>query len=54
MGLRSRLEKQPTDFRQSISYFADRTLGAWSGKVRIGKDFDAESPELTRLFDPGE
>src|SRR5271163_1548477 len=26
MGLRSRLEKQPTDFRQSTSYFGDRTL----------------------------
>jgi hypothetical protein len=28
MGLRSRLEKQPTDFRQSTSYFGDRTLAA--------------------------
>jgi hypothetical protein len=26
MDLRSRLEKQPTDFRQSTSYFGDRTL----------------------------
>jgi hypothetical protein len=26
MGARSRLEKQPTDFRQNISYFGDRTL----------------------------
>ena len=27
MGARSRLEKQPTDFRQNICYFGDRTLG---------------------------
>jgi hypothetical protein len=26
MGARSRLEKQPTDFRQNICYFGDRTL----------------------------
>jgi hypothetical protein len=26
MGLRSRLEKQPTDLRQNTSYFGDRTL----------------------------
>jgi hypothetical protein len=25
-GARSRLEKQPTDFRQNICYFGDRTL----------------------------
>ena len=25
MGARSRLEKQPTDFRQNICYFGDRT-----------------------------
>jgi prevent-host-death family protein len=30
-----------------------RTLGAWRGKVRIGKDFDAESPEATQLFEQG-
>ena len=33
MGLRSRLETQPTDFQQSTSYFGDRTL-----KGRIVKD----------------
>jgi len=27
MGARSRLEKQPTDFRQNICYSGDRTLG---------------------------
>ena len=26
-ALRSRLEKQPTDSRQNICYFGDRTLG---------------------------
>src|SRR5882762_7974817 len=26
LGARSRLEKQPTDFRQNICYFGDRTL----------------------------
>src|SRR5258705_8622933 len=26
MGARSRLEKQPTDLRQNICYFGDRTL----------------------------
>ena len=31
-----------------------RTLGAWRGKVRIGKDFDAESPQVIRLFEEGE
>jgi prevent-host-death family protein len=30
-----------------------RTLGAWRGKVRIGKDFDAENPQLIRLFAQG-
>ena len=31
-----------------------RSLGAWRGKVRIGKDFDAEHPEVIRLFEQGE
>jgi len=31
-----------------------RTLGAWRGKVRIEKDFDAASPELVRMFEHGE
>jgi len=30
-----------------------RTLGAWRGKVRIGKDFDAEDPDVIRLFEQG-
>jgi prevent-host-death family protein len=30
-----------------------RTLGAWRGKVRIGKNFDAEQPEVIRLFEQG-
>lgn len=28
-----------------------RKLGAWQGKVRIAKDFDAEIPDLTGLFE---
>jgi len=29
--------------------------GFWrKGKVRIGKDFDAEHPEVIRLFEQGE
>ena len=40
MGLRSRLEKQPTDLRQNTCYFGDRTLHcAWqaviSWRIRI-------------------
>ena len=31
-----------------------RRLGAWKGKVRIGKDFDAEHPEVIQLFGRGE
>jgi prevent-host-death family protein len=31
-----------------------RVLGAWKGKVRIAKDFDAETPELIRLFERGQ
>jgi prevent-host-death family protein len=31
-----------------------RSLGAWKGKVRIGKDFDAESAELNGLFEQDE
>lgn len=27
--------------------------GLWRGKVRIAPDFDAEDPELTRLFQGG-
>jgi prevent-host-death family protein len=30
-----------------------RTLGAWKGKVRIGKDFNAEHPEIIRFFEQG-
>jgi prevent-host-death family protein len=30
-----------------------RRLGVWKGKVRIGKDFDAEQPEVIRLFEQG-
>jgi len=33
---------------------AKRRLGAWKGKVRIWKDFDAEHPEVIRLFEQGE
>jgi prevent-host-death family protein len=31
-----------------------RALGAWRGKVRIARDFDAEHPEIIRLFEQGE
>ena len=31
-----------------------RRLGAWKGKVRTGKDFDAEHPEVIQLFGRGE
>src|SRR4029077_4583210 len=34
MGARSRLEKQPTDFRQNICYFGDRTLAGGAGILR--------------------
>jgi hypothetical protein len=33
MGARLRLEKQPTDFRQNICYFRDRTLGVAGGTL---------------------
>src|SRR6478672_10666800 len=35
MGARSRLEKQPTDFRQNICYFGDRTPDSTSAESRI-------------------
>ena len=38
--LRSRLEKQPTDLRQTTSYFGDRTLGStplWFFSARSGE-----------------
>src|SRR4029077_19050555 len=40
MGARSRLEKQPTDFRQNICYFGDRTLVL---NVRIQKKLDSSA-----------
>jgi hypothetical protein len=36
-ALRSRLEKQPTDLRQSTSYFGDRTLGPVGGIPPMGR-----------------
>ena len=36
MGARSRLEKQPTDFRQNICYFGDRTLVELNASHRSG------------------
>jgi hypothetical protein len=41
-ALRSRLEKQPTDLRQSTSYFGDRTL------ARLVK-LESDEPENLRL-----
>jgi hypothetical protein len=39
MGARSRLEKQPTDFRQNICYFGDRTLVMRFGLFCYGNFF---------------
>src|SRR3984893_2509897 len=43
-ALRSRLEKQPTDSRQNICYFGDRTLARtaltlWPFKIRKGNEY---------------
>jgi len=40
VGARSRLERQPTDFRQNICYFGDRTLGPlqWKSEAEVNGD----------------
>jgi hypothetical protein len=43
MGARSRLEKQPTDFRQNICYFGDWTLVL---NVRLQKKLDSSAISL--------
>src|SRR4029077_15008215 len=56
MGARSRLEKLPTDFRQNICYFGDRTLGclstpnatrcSWWARVTPGSRPEWPRPDL--------
>ena len=46
MGARSRLEKQPTDFRQNICYFGDRTLDGGIADVLTGIAFNSAIDKL--------
>ena len=50
MGLRSRLEKQPTDFRQSTSYFGDGTLVLASARFHTERDPTHEAAKRLQQF----
>jgi hypothetical protein len=55
IGARSRLEKQPTDFRQNICYFGDRTLAlrttdrAGCPCIRRSSGSKRKDAQLTRI-----